>query len=211
MVNYDEILKIMSDTKIIPVVKINDTKHAVPLAKALVKGGLPAIEVTFRSKAAPDSIKLIAKEVPEIFVCAGTVLTIEQAKLAKDNGAKAIISPGFNPVVVDWCNKNDMPVFPGCATPSEVEGAFSLGLKCVKLFPAEVVGGVNMLKALYGPYSFMKFMPTGGVSPNNVKDYLALPNVVACGGTWITPENLLEAENFEEIEKLAFDAASLVK
>ncbi len=211
MKNYDSVIKILSDTKIIPVVKINKEEDAIPLANALVNGGLPAVEVTFRSEQAAQCIKLISENVPNIFVCAGTVLTVEQAQIAKENGAKAIISPGFNPLVVDWCNKNDIPVFPGCATPSEVEGALNMGLKNLKLFPAEVVGGVGMLKALYGPYSFVKFMPTGGVSLKNVKEYLALPNVIACGGTWICPENLLNEGDFSQIEKLAMEAASFVR
>ncbi len=210
MQNYENVIKVLSDTKIIPVVKINKIEDAVPLANALKNGGLPAVEVTFRSEAAAQSIKAICENVSDIFVCAGTVLTVEQAESAKENGAKAIISPGFNPVVVQWCNENDMPVFPGCATPSEVEGAINMGLKNLKLFPAEVVGGVNMLKALYGPYSFVKFMPTGGVSLKNVKDYLALPNVIACGGTWICPQNLLDEGDFSQIEKLAREAASFV-
>ena len=203
-------LEALKSTGIIPVVKIDDPKDAVPMAKALLKGGLPAAEITFRTPAAAESIRLIAENVPEVFVCAGTVLTIEQAETAVNNGAKAIISPGTNPKVVSWCIENNVPVFPGCATPSEVEKNIELGLTAVKLFPAEVVGGVNMLKALAGPYSSMKFMPTGGINTENVKEYLSLKNVVACGGSWICPENLIREGKFDEIAKIAQEAAAIV-
>ena len=196
---------------IIPVVKINDASRAVGLAKALRDGGLPAAEITFRTAAAAEAISLIAKNVPDVMVCAGTILTVENAKLAVEAGAKAIISPGTNPEVVTWCVENNIPVIPGCATPSEVELCKRLGLKVVKLFPAEVVGGVKMLKALSGPYADMKFMPTGGISASNVTDYRKLSNVVACGGSWMVPEKLLDEGNFEEIEKLTREAASCLK
>ncbi len=194
---------------VVPVIKMDAADHAVPLAKALAKGGLPAAEITFRSAAATDSIRAIARDCPELFVCAGTVLTPQQAREAVDAGARAIISPGTNTETVRWCLQNGVPVIPGCATPSEVESNMREGLKLVKLFPAEVMGGVAMLKALAGPYAAMKFMPTGGVRPGNVQDYLRLANVTACGGTWIVPGQLLSAGNFDEIERLAREAASL--
>ncbi|MVB11971.1 putative KHG/KDPG aldolase [Caprobacter fermentans] len=194
---------------IIPVIKMDCLEHAVPLAKALKNGGLPAAEITFRSDAAADSIRAIAKEVPELFVCAGTVLTVQNAELAVDAGAKAMISPGTNLSVVRWCIENKIPVFPGCATPTEVEACMREGLSVVKLFPAEVVGGIAMLKALSGPYSGMKFMPTGGVKPGNVKEYLSQKNVLACGGTWMVPEDLLTDGKFDEIEALTKEAAKL--
>lgn len=194
---------------IVPVIKMDDAAHAVPLARALAKGGLPAAEITFRSAAAADSIRAIAKECPDLFVCAGTVLTPEQAQEAVEAGAKAIISPGTNPETVRWCVEHDIPVTPGCATPSEVESNMREGLHLMKLFPAEVVGGIAMLKGLSGPYANVKFMPTGGIKPGNVQDYLRLKNVVACGGTWIVPENLLSAEKYDEIEALAREAAAL--
>lgn len=194
---------------IVPVVKINRAETAVGLAKALCKGGLPAAEITFRTDAAEEAIRLIAQEVPEVFVCAGTVLNVENAEKAVKAGAKAIISPGTNLEVVRWCVNHSVPVIPGCATPTEVESCMREGLELVKLFPAEVVGGVKMLKALAGPYASMTFMPTGGISTKNVGEYLALKNVAACGGSWIVPEKLLDEERYEEIEALAREAAAL--
>lgn len=194
---------------IVPVVKINRAETAVGLAKALCKGGLPAAEITFRTDAAEEAIRLIVQEVPEVFVCAGTVLNVENAEKAVKAGAKAIISPGTNLEVVRWCVNHSVPVIPGCATPTEVEACMREGLELVKLFPAEVVGGVKMLKALAGPYASMTFMPTGGISTKNVGEYLALKNVAACGGSWIVPEKLLDEERYEEIEALAREAAAL--
>ncbi len=201
--------EILFQVGVVPVIKMDTAEHAVPLAQALARGGLPAAEITFRSKAAADSIRAIAQQVPELFVCAGTVLTPQLAQEAVDAGARAIISPGLNVETVRWCVQKEIPVIPGCATPSEVETAMREGLSMVKLFPAEVVGGVGMLKAMAGPYADMKFMPTGGVKPNNLADYLTQKNVVACGGTWIVPYELLEAERFDEIEALAREAAQL--
>lgn len=206
-----EIENVLRSTGIIPVIKISDVNAAVPMAKALKKGGINAAEVTFRTAAAAESIKRIADELPDMFVCAGTILTVEQAKLAVAAGAKAIISPGTNPEVVKWCLDNNVPVYPGCATPSEVEQAIRLGLKIVKLFPAEVVGGVSMLKALAGPYSDMKFMPTGGINPQSVKEYLALSNVVACGGSWLCTDKMLADGDYAAIEKNAAEASEIVK
>jgi 2-dehydro-3-deoxyphosphogluconate aldolase/(4S)-4-hydroxy-2-oxoglutarate aldolase len=194
---------------IVPVIKMDSADHAVPLARALLRGGLPAAEITFRSDAAADSIRAIAAEVPELFVCAGTILTPEQARQAVDAGAKAVISPGTNVETVRWCLAHNVPVCPGCATPTEVEACMREGLTMVKLFPAEVLGGVAMLKALAGPYASMRFMPTGGVKPGNVQEYLRQKNVTACGGTWIVPNDLLAAGNFDAIEQLAREAATL--
>jgi 2-dehydro-3-deoxyphosphogluconate aldolase / (4S)-4-hydroxy-2-oxoglutarate aldolase len=194
---------------IVPVVKINDAAMAVGMADALLRGGLPVAEITFRSGAAEEAIRQISKNVPGICVCAGTVLSVETAKRAADAGAKAIISPGTNPEVVLWCIENGIPVIPGCATPSDVERCLGFGLSTVKLFPAEVLGGVKMLKALAGPYQDVLFMPTGGVSPQNVKDYLALKNVLACGGSWIAPESLIDAGDFEKIAELAGKSAEI--
>lgn len=194
---------------IIPVIKMDSAEHAVPLANALKEGGLPAAEITFRSDAAEDSILAITREVPDLFVCAGTVLNVKNAERAVKAGAKAIISPGTNLEVVRWCVKQGIPVFPGCATPTEVEACMREGLSVVKLFPAEVVGGISMLKALSGPYAGMKFMPTGGIKPDNIKDYLSQKNVLACGGTWMVPDALLSAGRFDEIKDLVHDAALL--
>jgi len=196
---------------IIPVIKIDDAAKAVPLAKALRDGGLPAAEVTFRTAAAEEAIRRIAAEVPDVCVCAGTVLNVETAKRAVAAGATAIVSPGTNPEVVQWCLENNVPVIPGCATPTEVEACMRMGLDFVKLFPAEVVGGVGMLKALAGPYGQMQFMPTGGISPENAASYLALKNVVCCGGSWMVPGKLLDAEDYAGIEALAREAAAILQ
>ena len=201
----------LAEIGIIPVIKIDDAEKAVPLAKALRDGGLPAAEVTFRTAAAEEAIRRIAAEVPDVCLCAGTVLSVETAKRAVEAGATAIVSPGTNPEVVQWCLENNVPVIPGCATPTEVEACMRMGLDFVKLFPAEVVGGVGMLKALAGPYGQMKFMPTGGVSPENVGNYLALKNVVCCGGSWMVPAKLLDAEDCAGIEALAREAAAILK
>lgn len=196
---------------IIPVIKINDAEKAVPLARALYAGGLPAAEVTFRTPAAAEAIRRIRAEVPAVCVCAGTVLNAETAARAVEAGAEAVISPGTNPAVVEWCLKTGVPVIPGCATPTEVEACMRMGLDFVKLFPAEVVGGVAMLKALAGPYGHMAFMPTGGVSPENAAAYLAQKNVVCCGGSWMVPEKLLESGDFAAIEQLARTAAEIAQ
>lgn len=203
--------QVLRETGVIPVIKLNDASQAVPLGQALLEGGIPAAEVTFRTPAAAQSIEKIASALPDMFVCAGTVLSVEQAKLAVDCGAKAIISPGTNREVVTWCLEHKVPVYPGCATPTEVEAALALGLTTMKLFPAEVVGGVKMLKALYGPYGGVKFMPTGGISPQNVQEYLSQPNVIACGGSWLCPEKDLEAGNWDAITQRAKECIDLVR
>ena len=196
--------------RLLPVVKLDSPKQAVPLAKALHAGGLSCAEITFRTGAAEESIRRVSECVPEVYVCAGTVLTPEMAKRAVQAGAKAVISPGTNREVVEWCLEHDVPVLPGCATPSEVEQAIRLGLKAVKLFPAEVVGGGKMLKALAGPYPGMFFVPTGGITPENLRDYLALSNVLACGGSWIVPEPALARGDYGTIERLAKEAKALL-
>lgn len=201
---------ILNKSGIIPVIKIDDSKQAVPMAEALMKGGLYSAEITFRTSCAAEAIAAIAKHCPEMFVCAGTVLSVQQAEAAADAGAKAIISPGTNPDVVDWCLTHRQPVFPGCATPSEVEFALSKGLEILKMFPASVVGGIPMLKALYGPYRQVRFMPTGGISIHNAAEYLSLPNVIACGGSWIASSERLENEDYDAIYQDAKAAAALI-
>lgn len=203
--------RIFESTGVVPVIKLESAEQAVPLGKALLAGGIAAAEVTFRTPAAAGAIAAITEALPELFVCAGTVLTVEQAKLAASCGAKAVVSPGTNPRVVDWCQSHDLPVCPGCATPTEIEACLGMGLTFLKLFPAQAVGGVPLLKALYGPYQNVKFMPTGGISPANLKDYLSLPNVLACGGSWLCPEQAVAEGNWEEITRLAAQCAQLVK
>lgn len=206
----EDINGILKQAGVIPVIKLEDEKQAAPLAKALLAGGVSAAEVTFRTPAAAKSIQAIASSQPDMFVCAGTVLTVEQAELAAACGAKAIVSPGTNPKVVEWCLSHNMPVCPGCATPTEVEAALALGLSTVKLFPAEAIGGVKLLKALYGPYSQVKFMPTGGISPGNLEEYLSQPNVIACGGSWLCPSKALAEGDWETVTRLARECVELV-
>lgn len=196
---------------IIPVIRISNAKNAVPLAKILYAGGLPAAEITFRTDAAQESIRQIVQNVPEVCVCAGTILTVENAKIAVDAGAKAIISPGTNLEVVQWCIENNIPIIPGCATPTEVEVCIRMGLNVVKLFPAEAVGGTKLLKALSGPYAGVKFMPTGGITEKNVSDYLMLPNVLCCGGSWMVPEKSLNGDDFVKIGDLVQGASAIYR
>ena len=195
---------------VVPVVVLNDTKDAAPLAKALVEGGLPCAEVTFRTEAAEESIRIMTSEYPEMFVGAGTVLTIDQVDRAVAAGAKFIVSPGFDPEIVDYCIEKDIPVYPGCITPSEVAQAVKRGLKVIKFFPAEQFGGVSTIKALAAPYTGVKFMPTGGVSAKNLESYLSFDKIVACGGSWMVKGDLVKAGKFDEITELVKEAVQLV-
>ena len=198
-------------TGIVPVVVLNNASDAEPLAEALINGGLPCAEVTFRTEAAEDSIKLMSKKFPEMFVGAGTVLTTEQVDRAIGAGAKFIVSPGFNPKVVEYCLKNNYPITPGIMTPTELEMALGFGLDVVKFFPAENAGGLKMIKAMSAPYTMMKFMPTGGINAANVGEYLACDKILACGGSWMVKGDLISAGKFDEIEKLTAEAAAIVK
>lgn len=196
---------------VVPVVVLEDVKDAKPLADALVKGGLPCAEVTFRTDAAEESIRIMTREYPDMLVGAGTVLTVEQVDKAVNAGAKFIVSPGFDEEIVDYCMENGIPVFPGCITPSEVARAVKRGLRVVKFFPAEQFGGVNTIKALAAPYTTIKFMPTGGVNAGNLKDYLGCDKIVCCGGSWMVKGDLIKAGEFEKICELTAEAAELVK
>ena len=189
-----------------PVIKLNDPNKAVPLAKALAKGGIPVAEVTFRAEGADIAIANIAKELPDILVGAGTVITVEQVKKAVDAGAKYIISPGFDPEIVGYCVEHNIPVTPGCTNPSEVSIATKMGLEIVRFFPAEAAGGLKVLKALSGPFPKMRFIPTGGIGPNNLNDYLAFNKIIACGGSWMVPEKLVDNEDWDGITALADEA-----
>lgn len=204
---FEEVEKI----KIVPVVVLNDAEKAVPLAEALCKGGLPVAEVTFRTDAAEDSIRRMAKAMPEMLVGAGTVLSPEQADRAMGAGAKFIVSPGLNPKVVEHCLSKGYPVCPGIMTPTEIELAMSFGLDRVKFFPAEQAGGLKMIKALAGPYTKLKFMPTGGLNAQNISEYLAYEKIFACGGSWMCAGKLVNENKFDEIEKLTAEAAALTK
>ena len=198
---------------IIPVIVIEREDQAVPLAKALVKGGLPVVEVTFRTKAAAGAIAAIRREVPEAIVGAGTILTVEMLKAAKSAGAVFGVAPGFDPVILAAAKAEGLPFCPGIATASELSQALTAGCPMVKFFPAEAAGGVKMIKNLLGAFRFtgVKFMPTGGVKLDNVADYLSVPEIVCCGGTWIVPKDALANSDYVAIEKLAADAAALVK
>ena len=196
---------------VVPVVVLEDTKDAVPLAKALVEGGLPCAEVTFRTEAAEESIRLMAEQFPEMLVGAGTVLTTEQVDAAVGAGAKFIVSPGFDPEIVDYCLEKGITVLPGCATPSEVAKAVKRGLEVVKFFPAEQAGGLPMIKAMAAPYTMVKFMPTGGINPENVKDYLAFNKIFACGGSWMVKNTLVENQEFDKICELSKEAVTIAK
>ena len=195
---------------VVPVVVLNDAKDAAPLAKALVEGGLPCAEVTFRTEAAEECIRIMANDFPEMFVGAGTVLTIEQVDRAVAAGAKFIVSPGFDPEIVDYCIEKDIPVYPGCITPSEVAQAVKRGLKVIKFFPAEQFGGISTIKALAAPYTGIKFMPTGGVSAKNLENYLSFDKIVACGGSWMVKGDLVKEGKFDEIKELVKEAVRLV-
>ena len=207
----NEVLKQIEKIGIVPVVVLNDAKDAEPLGKALVEGGLPCAEVTFRTDAAEESIRIMAEKFPEMLVGAGTVLTIDQVDRAVNAGAKFIVSPGLNPKVVSYCVEKGIPVTPGTANPTNVEQAIELGLDVVKFFPAEQAGGLAYIKAIAAPYTGMKFMPTGGISASNVKDYLACDKILACGGSWMVKGDLIKAGEFDKITELVKEAANIVK
>ena len=207
----NETLEKLGQYGIVPVVVLNDTKDAAPLADALCEGGLACAEVTFRTEAAAESIRIMSENHPEMLVGAGTVLTVEQVDEAVAAGAKFIVSPGLNPKVVKYCLDKNIPITPGVVTPSEMEQAIELGLNLVKFFPAEPSGGLNMIKAVAAPYTMLKFMPTGGVNPNNVREYLESDKIFACGGSWMVKGNLVDEGKFDEIQKLTKEAVEIVK
>lgn len=197
------------DYAVVPVVVLNDADDAVPLADALIKGGLPCAEVTFRTDAAEESIRRICESFPDMLVGAGTVLTTEQVERAHKAGAKFIVSPGFDPEIIDCCISIGLPVLPGCITPSEIAQAVKRGLKVVKFFPAEQSGGVAMIKAMAAPYSMVKFMPTGGISTKNLADYLSCDKILCCGGSWMVKEDLIKSGSFDKITDMTKEATAL--
>ncbi len=200
------LMDLITGTALVPVVVINDHTKAIGLAKALCAGGIPIAEVTFRTDSAQQSIKEMAENVPGITVGAGTVHTVEQAQNAVNAGAKFIVTPGFVAPVVQWCIENSIPVIPGCSNATDIEAAMSFGLTTVKFFPAEASGGIKALKSFAGPYGGIHFIPTGGISENNVGDYLTLSNVAACGGSWMVPQDLVEQGDFTQIAALCKEA-----
>jgi 2-dehydro-3-deoxyphosphogluconate aldolase/(4S)-4-hydroxy-2-oxoglutarate aldolase len=195
---------------VVPVVKIERAGDAIGLGQALLEGGLPCAEITFRTAAAEEAIRRIASELPDVLVGAGTVLSQDQAEKAVAAGARFIVSPGFDPKVVDWCLEHSIPVTPGVATPTEINLALDKGLHILKFFPAQALGGVATLKAIGAPYGGVKFIPTGGVNASNLADYLSLPMVHACGGSWLVKANLISAGKFAEITQLTREAVALV-
>ena len=202
----NEVLEQFKKIGIIPVVVLDDAKDAKPLGQALMEGGLPCAEVTFRTAAAEEAIKIMAEKFPELVVGAGTVLTPEQADRAMNAGAKFIVSPGLNPKVVKHCIDKGYPIVPGTSNPSDVEVAIELGLDVVKFFPAEAAGGLNMIKSMAAPYTNMKFMPTGGINATNLKSYLDFNKIVCCGGSWMVKKDMVAAGDFEGIKKLTREA-----
>ena len=207
----NEVLEKLGQYGIVPVVVLNDSKDAAPLADALCDGGLACAEVTFRTEAAADSIRIMTEKHPEMLVGAGTVLTTKQVDEAVEAGARFIVSPGLNPTVVKYCIEKNIPITPGVATPSEMEQAIELGLNLVKFFPAEPSGGLAMINAVAAPYTMLKFMPTGGINPNNVKDYLNSDKIFACGGSWMVKGNLINNGDFDKIKELTKEAVNIVK
>ena len=205
----NEILEKIGKTAIVPVVLLENAKDAKPLARALCDGGLPCAEVTFRTEAAEEGIRVMAEEFPQMLVGAGTVLTTDQADRAIAAGARFIVSPGLNPRVVKHCLEKGITMLPGTATPSDVERAMEFGLDAVKFFPAEAAGGLEMIKALAAPYVSMKFMPTGGINEKNLRSYLDFPRVLACGGSWMVKGELIRAGKFDEIRELTRKAVEL--
>jgi 2-dehydro-3-deoxyphosphogluconate aldolase/(4S)-4-hydroxy-2-oxoglutarate aldolase len=202
---FQDVLKL----RVIPVVAIHDAENAGPLADALIEGGLPSAEITFRTEAALEAISCMAKR-GDMLVGAGTVLKVEQARRAVDSGACFIVSPGFNPKVVQYCVENHIPVTPGTSTPTDIERAIDFGLDIVKFFPAEAFGGVKTLKAISAPFGMMRFIPTGGIGPHNVIAYLNLPNIPACGGSWMVKSDLISKGKFTEIVRLTRETMDLV-
>lgn len=196
---------------VVPVVVLEDADDALPLADALIKGGIPCAEVTFRTDAAEESIRRMSGQYPEMLVGAGTVLTTEQVDRAVSAGAKFIVSPGFDPEIVDYCIEKKIPVFPGCITPSEAAQAVKRGLRIVKFFPAEQAGGLAMIKAMAAPYTMLKFMPTGGISADNLETYLSCDKILCCGGSWMVKGGLIREKAFDRITELSKEAVELAK
>lgn len=201
-----DVLSRMRRAGVVPVVVLDDAKDAVPTAKAMVAGGIDVMEITFRTAAAADSIKAVAEEVPEMLVGAGTVVNLDQAKLAVERGAKFIVSPGYDDEVVAWCVENGIAVCPGCVTPTEIMMALKRGLKVVKFFPANIYGGLKAIKALGGPFVGLKFIPTGGVNSDNLAETIADSHIQAVGGSWVVPKAAIAAGDFEKVTALCKEA-----
>lgn len=205
------VLQLMKKSGVIPVVVLDDTAKALTTANALLAGGVSVMEITFRTAAAADSIKAVSENCPEMLVGAGTVVTLDQCKQALECGAKFIVSPGFDSEVVSWCVERNIPITPGCVTPTEIMAAMKLGLNVVKFFPAGVYGGLKAMKALSAPFGRIKFIPTGGVDAKNLKEYLEAPFVHAVGGSWLCPKKEIAAGNFDAVTALCREASEIVR
>ena len=206
-----DVLSRLANSIVVPVVVLDKAEDAIPTAKAMAAGGVDTMEITFRTACAPDAIKAVADNCPEVLVGAGTIINVEQAKLAVEMGAKFIVSPGFSEEVVAWCVENGIPVAPGCVTPTEIMGALKYGLKMIKFFPANVYGGLNAMKNLSAPFVGIKFLPTGGVNTANIKEYVDAPFIHAVGGSWVCPKAEINAGNWDKITQLCKDARAAAK
>ena len=205
------VLERLANSIVVPVVVLDKAEDAVPTARAMAAGGVDTMEITFRTACAPEAIKAVAENCPDVLVGAGTVLNLEQCKLAVGMGAKFIVAPGFDAEVVAWCTEHDIPVLPGCVTPTEIMAALKQGLKMVKFFPANVYGGLNAMKNLSAPFVGLKFVPTGGVNTANIKEYVDAPFIHAVGGSWVCPKTEINAGNWEKITQLCRDARKAAK
>ena len=206
-----DISKLLYENGVVPVISINDAKKALPLGKAILDGGINIIEITFRTDAAAESIKIISENFPDLLVGAGTVLSVEQVDQAIANGAKFIVTPCFDAEVVDYCIKKGIDIYPGIVTPSELNEARKKGLSVVKFFPCETFGGMKAIEAISAPFGNMKFMPTGGINANNLESYVANKKIIACGGTWIAKSAIIDSGDFEQIRNNVKEAVSIVK
>ena len=205
------VMERLANSIVVPVVVLDRAEDAIPTAKAMAAGGVDTMEITFRTACAPEAIKAVAENCPEVLVGAGTIVNVEQAKLAVEMGAKFIVSPGFSEKVVAWCVENNIPVAPGCVTPTEIMAALEYGLKLVKFFPANVYGGLNAMKNLAAPFVGLKFLPTGGVNAGNIKEYIDAPFIHAVGGSWVCPKADIAAGNWDKITDLCKEARAAAK
>jgi len=201
----------IANAKLLPVIKLDRVEDAVPLAEALSEGGLPVMGITFRTDAAEDSIRAVSKAYPDVLTGAGTVITLDQVKRAHDAGAKYVVTPGISVSVIEYCCLNKIPVYPGACTPSEIIQVMEFGLDIVKFFPAAQYGGLPTVKALSAPFPALKFVPTGGVSESNLREYLAFKKVIACGGSWMVKDDMIKAGDFKGIVSLVKEAVALAK
>jgi 2-dehydro-3-deoxyphosphogluconate aldolase/(4S)-4-hydroxy-2-oxoglutarate aldolase len=210
MSKNEQLLKQIYEAGIIPVIKIDELNDTIPLIEALKSGGLNTAEITFRTAAAKDAIKIVNEKFPAVILGAGTILNVEQAKQAIEAGAKFIVSPGFSQKVVQFCLDQEVPIFPGVATPTDIQMAIEHGLGIVKFFPADAFGGIKTLKALAGPFGSIKFIPTGGITAQNLAEYIVFPKVFACGGSWMVKDELIKAKKFDEIKRLTEEAINIM-